>query len=289
MALIRVSAYAKINLFLAVGELRPDGFHDILTVMRRTSLCDEVGVETVADGRGEITLTATGDEKIPTDSDNIAYRAAEKYLSFAGITDSVSISIEKNIPVGAGLGGGSADAAATLRALERIYGALSKEKILEIALSLGSDVPFCIFGWTAICEGRGEVITPITDKQTMHLVIAMNGGKVLASEAYRLLDKTRGEASCDTDKGSEYLPALLKYLSNEGEMPTTLYNSFEFALGEVEDKVLYLKQRMKECGASLALMSGSGPSVFGIFPDKDSAERCTKALRDEGIRAYYSK
>ena len=289
MALIRVSAYAKINLFLAVGELRPDGFHDVLTVMRRTSLCDEVEVETVADGRGEITLTATGDEKIPTDSDNIAYRAAEKYLSFAGITDSVSISIEKNIPVGAGLGGGSADAAATLRALERIYGALSKEKILEIALSLGSDVPFCIFGWTAICEGRGEVITPITDKQTMHLVIAMNGGKVLASEAYRLLDKTRGETSCDTDKGNEYLPALLKYLSNEGEMPTTLYNSFEFALGEAEDKVLYLKQKMKECGASLTLMSGSGPSVFGIFPDFDSAERCTKALRNEGIRAYYSK
>ena len=289
MALIRVSAYAKINLFLAVGELRPDGFHDVLTVMRRTSLCDEVEVETVADGRGEITLTATGDEKIPTDSDNIAYRAAEKYLSFAGITDSVSISIEKNIPVGAGLGGGSADAAATLRALERIYGALSKEKILEIALSLGSDVPFCIFGWTAICEGRGEVITPITDKQTMHLVIAMKGGKVLASEAYRLLDKTRGEASCDTDKGSEYLPALLKYLSNEGEMPITLYNSFEFALGEAEDDVLYLKQRMKDLGATRALMSGSGPSVFGIFPDKDSAERCTKALRDEGIRAYYSK
>ena len=289
MALIRVSAYAKINLFLAVGELRPDGFHDVLTVMRRTSLCDEVEVETVADGRGEITLTATGDEKIPTDSDNIAYRAAEKYLSFAGITDSVRIAIEKNIPVGAGLGGGSADAAATLRALERIYGALSKEKILDIALSLGSDVPFCIFGWTAICEGRGEVITPITDKQTMHLVIAMNGGKVLASEAYRLLDKTRGEMSCDTDKGNEYLPALLKYLSNKGEMPTTLYNSFEFALGEAEDKVLYLKQKMKECGASLTLMSGSGPSVFGIFPDFDSAERCTKALRDEGIRAYYSK
>jgi 4-diphosphocytidyl-2-C-methyl-D-erythritol kinase len=289
MALIQVSAYAKINLFLAVGDLRPDGFHDILTVMRRTSLCDEVEVETVADGRGKITLTATGDEKIPTDSDNIAYRAAEKYLSFAGITDSVSISIEKNIPIGAGLGGGSADAAATLRALERIYGALSKEKILDIALSLGSDVPFCIFGWTAICEGRGEVITPITDKQTMHLVIAMNGQKVLASEAYRLLDNARGESSGDIDKAGEYLPELLKYLSNEGEMPTMLYNSFEFALGEAEDKVLYLKQKMKECGASLTLMSGSGPSVFGIFPDRDSAEYCVEALRGEGIRAYYSK
>ena len=145
MALIQVSAYAKINLFLAVGNLRPDGFHDILTVMRRTSLCDEVEVETVADGRGEITLTATGDEKIPTDRDNIAYRAAEKYLSFAGITDSVSISIEKNIPVGAGLGGGSADAAATLRALERIYGALSKEKILDIALEEVLDITLMTF------------------------------------------------------------------------------------------------------------------------------------------------
>ena len=289
MALIRVSAYAKINLFLAVGDLRPDGFHDIKTLMRRTSLCDEVEVETVADGRGDITLTAVGDEIIPTDRDNIAYRAAEKYLSFAGITDSVRIRIDKNIPVGAGLGGGSADAAATLRALERIYGALSKEKILEIALSLGSDVPFCIFGWTAICEGRGEVITPVTDTQRLHLVIAMKGQKVLASEAYRLLDNARGESSRDIDKAGEYLPELLKYLSNEGKMPTMLYNSFEFVLEEAESEVLYLKQKMKNCGASLALMSGSGPSVFGIFPDRDSAEYCVEALRGEGIRAYYSK
>ena len=156
MALIRVSAYAKINLFLAVGDLRPDGFHDILTVMRRTSLSDDVILETVADGRSEITLTVAGGDGVPTDNGNIAYIAAEEYLLAAGITDSVRIEIEKRIPVGAGLGGGSADAAATLRALDGIYGALSEEKMLEIALALGSDVPFCLFGRTAICEGRGE-------------------------------------------------------------------------------------------------------------------------------------
>ena len=289
MALIHVSAYAKINLFLAVGDLRPDGFHDILTVMRRTSLSDDVILETVADGRSEITLTVTGGDAVPTDKGNIAYRAAEKYLSVAGITDSARIAIEKRIPVGAGLGGGSADAAATLRALDGIYGALSEEKILEIALSLGSDVPFCLFGRTAICEGRGEVITPTNDTRDMHLVIAMKGRSVSTPAAFKLLDEMRRGEKTDVEKSKEHLAALLKYLSGDSKLPSILYNSFEFALGEAESDVLYLKQRMKDFGVHLALMSGSGPSVFGIFPDKDSAERCIETLHSEDVRAYYSK
>ena len=289
MALIQVSAYAKINLFLAVGDLRPDGFHDILTVMRRTSLSDDVILETVADGHSEITLTVTGGDTVPTDKGNIAYRAAEKYLSVAGITDSVRIAIEKRIPVGAGLGGGSADAAATLRALDGIYGALSEEKIHEIALSLGSDVPFCIFGSTAVCEGRGEIITPISDARDMHLVIAMKGRSVSTPRAFKLLDEMRGGEKTDIEKSKEHLEELLKYLSKDGKLPSILYNSFELALGEAESDVLYLKQRMKDLGATRTLMSGSGPSVFGIFPNKDSAERCIEALCAEGVRAYYSK
>lgn len=289
MALIHVSAYAKINLFLAVGDLRPDGFHDILTVMRRTSLSDDVTLETVADGHSEITLTVTGGDAVPTDKGNIAYRAAEKYLLAAGITDSARIAIEKRIPVGAGLGGGSADAAATLRALDGIYGALSEEKILEIALSLGSDVPFCLFGRTAICEGRGEIITPINDTRDMHLVIAMKGRSVSTPTAFKLLDEMRGEEKTDVEKSKEHIEELLKYLSEDGKLPSMLYNSFEFALGEAENDVLYLKRRIKDLGATRTLMSGSGPSVFGIFPDKDSAERCVDALCAEGVRAFYSK
>lgn len=289
MALIRVSAYAKINLFLAVGDLRPDGFHDIKTLMRRTSLCDEVAVETVADGKGEITLAVLGDCGIPTDGSNVAYRAAEEYLKKAGISDSVRITLKKNIPVGAGLGGGSADAAATLRALERIYGALESEQILEIAASIGSDVPFCIFGWTAVCEGRGEKITPVTDKRGMHLVIAMKDRMVSTPEAYRLLDRARDEAKSDVDNAEEYLPPLLDYLSGEGELPTVLYNSFEYSLGELECDMLDLKKRMSDMGALATLMSGSGPSVFGIFPDEVAAMECVDTLKNDGIRAFYSK
>lgn len=289
MALIRVSAYAKINLFLAVGDLRPDGFHDIKTLMRRTSLCDEVAVETVADGKGEITIAVLGDCGVPTDGSNVAYRAAEEYLKKAGISDSVRITLKKNIPVGAGLGGGSADAAATLRALERIYGGLAGEQILEIAASIGSDVPFCIFGWTAVCEGRGEKITPVTDKRGMHLVIAMKDRMVSTPEAYRLLDQARDEAGGDVDNAEEYLPPLLKYLSGEGELPTVLYNSFEYSLGELECDILDLKKRMRDMGALTTLMSGSGPSVFGIFPDEATAMECAAALKNDGIRAFYSK
>ena len=285
MALIRVSAYAKINLFLAVLGRRPDGFHDIFTVMRRTSLCDEVSVETVSDGRGVIEISVVGSTEIPTDSKNLAYRAAEKYLERSAIKDSVRIKIEKNIPIGAGLGGGSADAAATLRALERIYGALSGEEILDIAASIGSDVPFCIFGWTAVCEGRGEKITPITDKREMHLVIAMKDRSVSTPEAFRLLDiKREGDASTrDVD-----CEELIKYLSGEGDIPE-LYNDFDGVLGDVSEDVNDLKRRMSECGAASVCMSGSGPSVFGIFPDEDTAKKCVSALQVDGIRAYYSK
>ena len=289
MALIRVSAYAKINLFLAVGDLRPDGFHDIKTLMRRTSLCDEVTVETIADGKGEITLTVIGDSSLPTDARNLAYKAAEEYLKKAGIKDSVKITLEKNIPVGAGIGGGSADAAATLRALERIYGALESEQILEIAASIGSDVPFCIFGWTAICEGRGEIITPVTDNRDMHLVIAMKERSISTPDAFRRLDEARQGKKMEEDKAESCLPKLLEYLSGEGELPTVLYNSFEYSLGELECDMLDLKKRMRDMGAIATLMSGSGPSVFGIFPDESVATECVAALKNDGIRAFYSK
>lgn len=288
MALIKASAYAKINLFLEVLGKRPDGFHDIKTVMRRTTLCDEVTVETVEDGRGEITLTVQGNDNIPTDGENLVYRAAEKYLSRAGVRDSVRIRLEKNIPVGAGLGGGSADAAATLRALERIYGALDSTEILDIAASLGSDVPFCIFGWTAVCEGRGEIITPITDKRKMHLVIAKKERSVSTPLAFSRIDEAKELGKIPTAPQDECYSALLKYLANEGELPTTLYNSFEFSLGELEEDILDLKKKMQDFGALTALMSGSGPSVVGIFPDEKSAALCADALLKSGVFAYYS-
>lgn len=289
MALIRVSAYAKINLFLDVLGQRPDGFHDIKTVMRRISLCDEVTVETVADGRGEISLTVLGDGTVPTDGANTAYKAAERYLSVAGIRDSVRITVEKNIPVGAGLGGGSADAAATLRALERIYGALDSTQILEIAASIGSDVPFCIFGWTALCEGRGEIITPIKDEGELYLVIAKKERSVSTPEAFFRLDEAKRLGRMPDCSQDELCDSLLKYLAGEGELPTILYNSFEFSLGEVEEDILDLKKKMRDFGALGTVMSGSGPSVVGIFPDEMSAASCAAALLKSGVWAYYSK
>lgn len=287
MALLQISAYAKINLYLAVGGVRRDGFHDVKTVMRRTSVCDELTVETAEGGTGRIALTVLGCEDLPTGADNLAYRAAECYLRKAGVSDSINITLKKNIPVGAGLGGGSADAAAVLRALDRIYGIASGDELWEMAASLGSDVPFCLYGRTALCEGRGEILTVVNDEREMHLVIAMKDRTVSTPDAFSRLDETRqknGEAPSE-----EKLTSLLRFLSGEGEMPTELYNSFENALGEIEDDVLCLKRKMKEHGACLTLMSGSGPSVFGIFPDADSAERCVTALCDEGVRAYYSK
>jgi 4-diphosphocytidyl-2-C-methyl-D-erythritol kinase len=287
MARLQKRAYAKINLFLDVGSPRGDGFHDITTVMRRVALSDLVTVETSADSGRAISITVVGDDEIPAGNDNIAYRAAEKYLLLSGISDSVKIILEKNIPSGAGLGGGSADAAAVLEGLNEIYGALSGEELFGLAEELGSDVPFCLFGRTALCRGRGELINPLRDVREMNIAIAMKERSVSTPDAFRRLDARRSEGKA-TEPTADALSSLSDYLSGEGDMPASLYNSFEGALGEVEDDISELKGKMASHGARLTLTSGSGPSVFGIFADEGDARECVEELSRDGIRAYYS-
>ena len=289
MARVEKRAYAKINLYLEVMARRDDGFHELSTVMRQVELFDTVCVSTTPDGAGKTSLTVRGDDALTSGEGNIAYRAAEKYRTRAGISDSVEIILDKRIPVGAGLGGGSADCAAVLSALNEIYGALGREELFCLAGELGSDVPFCLFGKSAVCEGRGEIITPIDDVVEMHLVIAKMARAVSTPDAFSRLDRARGEGKQESPCCEEkHLKPLLKYLSGEGEIPP-LYNAFETALGEVEPDVLSLKEKMLSAGALATLMSGSGPSVFGIFPDEESAVRLIGSLKSNGICAYYSK
>ena len=148
-------AYAKINLFLDVTGRRNDGYHDIVTVMHSISLCDNIKLTTIPSDERRITIISN-DSSLPVDSSNLVYKSAEKYMSNFNIKDSVEIWLEKRIPVGAGLGGGSSDAAAPLRALNRIYRCATKDQLLQMAAELGSDVPFCIDGGCATCTGRGE-------------------------------------------------------------------------------------------------------------------------------------
>jgi 4-diphosphocytidyl-2-C-methyl-D-erythritol kinase len=170
--MITKQAYAKINTYLDVISKRDDGFHDILSVMRRVSLADNVRMEIFDSSETGINLSVKGDD-LPCDERNLVYRAAVKFLEKFKICSKINIEIEKKIPIGAGLAGGSADAAATLRALNRIFNLASEEQLLEIAAEIGSDVPFCLLGGTALCEGRGEIITPIKSPKNVHFVVAI--------------------------------------------------------------------------------------------------------------------
>ena len=174
MRAVKENAYAKINLYLDVVGKRSDGFHDIETVMHTVSLSDVLTVEVAPSREASVSMQIEGERRLPTDDKNIAVKAAKLYLSRAGIADRVKITLSKNIPVAAGLAGGSADAAATLRALNRLYNRRFTDKmILSLASELGSDVPYCVNGGTALCRGRGELIERLPELSGNYFVIGV--------------------------------------------------------------------------------------------------------------------
>ncbi len=270
---------AKINLFLEVGDLRSDGYHDIDSVMQAIALCDTVKVK-LAPGSGRISLTCDCPD-LPTDSGNIAYRAAERYLEAAGITDwDVSVDIAKKIPLAGGMAGGSTDAAGVLRALQEMTGALTEEALYGLAAKLGADVPFCLRSGCARTEGIGEVMTPCPGlSRDAILVVAKKGEGVSTKEAYRQMDLPRTRQS---------VTAMLRALERQdgGEIAALLYNSFEAVILPLRPMAAHAKQVMIEEGAAGALMSGSGPSVFSIFFDWDGAERAYRRLLEEGYETF---
>ncbi len=272
-------AYAKINLYLDILDKRADGFHDILSLMHTVSLADIVKVSKKEAKEAKINLSMNT-AVLPTDNGNIAYRAAEMYLEKSGVCSEINIEIEKNIPIGAGLAGGSADAAATLRALNKIYGLLSDAEMLLIASELGSDVPFCLVGGSAICEGRGEIMTKVS-VAPKNYVIAIGDERVNTKFAYGELDKLY--FNFEEPKLPDDVKNKLLSLS---EIDGAVYNIFEDIAPCCVKK---LKARLSELSATTVLMSGSGPSVFGIFESEQAAKNAEKKLKQEGYSAYFAK
>ncbi len=273
------NAYAKINLYLDVINKRADGFHDILSVMHTVSLCDRVKIEAITSDEREIRLSVIGAD-LPCDNRNIAYRAAEVYLDRSGVCSKINIEIEKNIPIGAGLAGGSTDAAATLRTLNRIYSRLTEEELLKIAADLGSDVPFCLVGGSAICEGRGDIMTPVNIAEKS-FVIAIGEERVNTARAYGELDRLYSDF-----KDARPQDTIKAELMQSNDITTSLYNIFEDV---APDGVNRLKTRLTELSAAYVLMSGSGPSVFGIFDTPEQARMAADILNNEGYTAYFAK
>ena len=282
-------AYAKINLCLDVTGKRENGYHEIDGVMQSVSLCDFVTVGFTPAQETRITLTAEGNPDMPTDERNLAYKAALRLLEAAETAGEVSIYIQKRIPMAGGLAGGSTDGAAVLRGLNRLLPKpLSTEALCALGSRLGADVPFCIAGGAMRTQGIGDVLTPVPSMPFCHLVIARRGEGVSTPWAYGKLDEIYADFSGEKPRPDASLSKLLKALA-EGELSTVcdaVYNIFEPVVAALQGDVDYLREIMLQYGASVARMSGSGPSVFGVFLSEEAAEAACRALRSEGAVAY---
>lgn len=263
-----VKAFAKINLALDITGKREDGYHLLRMVMQSVSLYDEIKI---ANGEPGIRVVCSRKD-IPCDESNTVYKAAAAFFKHTGIAPDVTIRIHKTIPSQAGLGGGSADAAAVLRMLNAMNGtALSRETLCALGLQVGADVPFCIAGGTALAEGVGEKLTALLPLPSCRIVICKPAVSVDTKKAYALAD-----AAAKAKSG--YCAAMLDAVraSDIRAVAASLGNEFEQVMHLVE--VNHIKDAMKASGALGACMTGSGSAVFGIFTDLQDAARCKTKL-----------
>ncbi len=288
MTAVKEKAYAKINLFLDVLSKREDGFHDIKTIMHTVSLCDDITVFYTPSDKTNIRITLGGNKFLPSDSRNLAYCAAALYLERSGVSANIEIKLVKRIPIAAGLAGGSADAAAVLRALNRInHRRFSDRALAEMASELGSDVPYCLFGKTALCEGRGENMTRLRDVSLGHFVIAVANEYVSTPKAYGSLDKVFSDFDGTAPTGGDVRYPIIKAAVDNGNIdPDGLFNAFEAAVLPECPGASAIKVRLLELGALASLMSGSGPSVFGVFASAAKAEAARDRLLADGVTAF---
>ncbi|MBI2412450.1 MAG: 4-(cytidine 5'-diphospho)-2-C-methyl-D-erythritol kinase [Deltaproteobacteria bacterium] len=269
MSSLTLSSPAKVNLFLKVLRKRSDGYHDIATLMQAVSLFDRISVEAV---EGDGVSIWCSDPSLPADSTNLACRAADLYLKTTGIRKKISIRIEKNIPIGAGLGGGSSNAATVLKALDELEGGrLGKEALLDLSASLGSDCPFFISGKAAYAEGRGERLQSV-DLPKFAYILVNPGFQVSTAWAYSNLDLTK--------KGEDNILIFSgKAPSKAVDLKAILVNDLEEVTLRKHPVISDIKKALLGSGAVVSLMSGSGPTVFGVFEDRDAAERALSPLK----------
>ena len=288
MKVVKEKAYAKINLYLDVLSKREDGFHDIKTVMHSVSLFDELTVSVAPSSKRSVSLVISDASHLPSDSKNLAYAAAMLFLEKLGVNDKVDIKLKKKIPISAGLAGGSSDAAAVLRALNKLYKRpFTQKALMSIGAELGSDIPYCIVGKTALCEGRGEKIARISTNTSLNIVVASSKERVSTPEAYGDLDKRYSDFNGSVFKDSEkYYIKLVEELKNFGIVKDGLYNIFETVVLEKCQGAKRIKDELLKLGAVSSMMSGSGPSVFAVFKTKEDAEAAKVSLLAQGYIAW---
>ncbi len=276
--MITRKAYAKINLGLDVIGRRADGYHIVRMIMQSIDLSDELSFEKTEDG--SITIM-TSNAKIPTDHRNLIWKVAKQLQETYDVKSGVIVSLKKYIPMAAGMAGGSTDAAATYHALNELWNlGLSRQEMCDLAVKLGADIPYCICGGTALSEGIGEELTFLRDMPSCHILIAKPAIDVSTAWAYQTLDSAPIKSHPDID-------GMMKAI-DEGNLTgitDRLANVLEPVTAGRYTIIEEIRQVMLANGALGSRMSGSGPTVFGIFENKNlaGAEHAVNELRSRGI------
>lgn len=274
MQKIILKAPAKINWTLGILGKRSDGYHDISTIMQSVAIYDEIIMERSTE---PILSVSVDTGEVPGGMHNIAYRAAKLMLDTFKIDGGINIYIHKNIPIAAGMGGGSSDGAAVMLGIEHMYDIdVSREKLIHMGKDVGADIPFCLFGGTALAEGIGEKLTPLPPIDTVWLVIVKPNFNISTGEIYGLVDMEQRYRQPDN---KAFIQALhdgdLDRMSCHGG------NVLEEISAKLYPRIYDIKADLLEAGAIYALMSGSGPSVFGVFRSEREAQWAHNKLKDK--------
>jgi 4-diphosphocytidyl-2-C-methyl-D-erythritol kinase len=293
-------AYAKINLGLKILGRRADGFHELRTVFQAISLCDSIDLQiSSSPAKPRITLSVEGLD-VPSGADNLVVRAARAIHKELGGKQSISIHLKKRIPTGAGLGGGSSDAAAVLRILDGLSSQkLSRMSLLRIAVELGSDVPYFLFGGRAIGVGRGEEVYPLPDGPSRYCLLVLPHEGMNTAEAYRLLSAKPWPPNRDRATGKPgkltgvqphptidlFCASLLSEVGSNNNRPVeTIRNDFQPVVFARFPQLATATKVMLKCGAEWAALTGSGSAVYGLFADKAQAHTAFQELQSPQVR-----
>jgi 4-diphosphocytidyl-2-C-methyl-D-erythritol kinase len=279
---VRVRVPAKINLHLAVGPLRPDGYHELTTVYQAISLYDEVTAR-----RGDqltLTMEGEGTGELPLDESNLVLRAARELAAYTGVPAEARLHLRKQIPIAGGLAGGSADAAAALVACDALWGTgLPRDELAVVAAQVGSDVPFLVLGGTALGTGRGETVSPVLARaNSWHWAVAVADSGLSTPEVYRELDRLRaaGAAGAPLDPPDELLAALRQ--RDAGVLAAVLGNDMQVAALSLRPTLAATLAAGQKAGALAALVSGSGPTCVFLARDAAHADGIAAELSEGG-------
>lgn len=264
---MKVLSPAKINLFLHVTGKRPDGYHELVTLMCCIGLYDTIAIDFNVK---EISITCSAPQ-VPADETNLAFKAARLFYKTFKRPEGIRIAIEKNIPVGAGLGGGSSNAASILLALNRYYGLpFSRDELISMGLSIGADVPFFIYGKPAIASGIGENLEAYEGISKFHIVLIYPGFSVSTAEVYNNLNLRLTKCQKKIN--------IISFMEYNFDAACHLCNDLETVAESRHPDIALAKKALVSHGAIGALMSGSGPTVFGLFATANKAQRANRVL-----------